>query len=613
MTSEPSQHGWQPTDRYEPTDEAPNSRGYGLFDAPAAPDEFPSFTPFSGSGRDSDAFPPDSDPAPASAFGGFPSDDLPAPSEWASQVSEHYVPAPAVMPIPGVRHDMETSPASWATTSDSFDPDPYPVPAADLDRDEPSGNAASSWAAFAAGDRSKGSSTSGAAWSDASAPAWEDHPLNESRRDEPSWGESSFAAAAAEQEAAKPVSPVVGSARVAAAAPLPSRVEPQEAAPSATPKPAGRVYGSATVAQPEPNEPSYAPPPPPMPAPAASGPVRASARASVSVAKPTPGEALPQTTRSSTVYGSAAAAPAQAPGGAPPPMGAAGLAAPHASAGLAAPHAAAPHAAGLAPGAAGVAAPGQAGLRPGRQHAFGDLLGPAGTEAPPAPPHAAPIPAQRGPAPAGQGMPGGPGMPGHAGPGQGMPGHGGPGQGGQGHSGQGGQGHGGPGQTGPGQAPYGAPPPPGGAPAPRASASVPSAGPASQTAFDQFKPATTDAPQQAEQPKPERKGRIIAGVLVGCVALLALAFGGLFLVDKIFNGPSFVVGDCVKQNDNVAVRAECTETGAFQVKAAVSTPAECQDQSQPHVQQKNQILCLAPVAATSNTGATPTPTASPNQ
>src|SRR5688572_3703458 len=132
MTSEPSQHGWQPADRYEPTDEAPNQRGFGLFDAPAAPDEFPVFTPYSGSGREGDAqFPPDSELASsAPSFPGFPSDDIaPAASEWASSLSDHYVPAPAVVPIPGIRHDPELSSPSWSTSSE-YDSDPYPVPAA---------------------------------------------------------------------------------------------------------------------------------------------------------------------------------------------------------------------------------------------------------------------------------------------------------------------------------------------------------------------------------------------------------------------------------------------------------------------------------------------------
>ncbi|HCU50069.1 MAG TPA: hypothetical protein DGG94_09760 [Micromonosporaceae bacterium] len=93
--------------------------------------------------------------------------------------------------------------------------------------------------------------------------------------------------------------------------------------------------------------------------------------------------------------------------------------------------------------------------------------------------------------------------------------------------------------------------------------------------------------------------------------MLAVAFGGLILIDKLFNGPVFVVGDCVRQSDGIAIKAECSESGAFEVKAAVSSPEQCQDQVQPHVQQKDQILCLAPAGPpiSANPTTTPQPTA----
>src|SRR5688500_5086528 len=110
MSSEPSQpSGWPPPAEWnEPADESGQQRGFGLFEAPPAPDEFPVFTPYSPAENDS-GFPLDSD-----GFAGFPSDTPSAPSEapdWGS--SDSYVPAPAVMPIPGVRHDSELSPPSW--------------------------------------------------------------------------------------------------------------------------------------------------------------------------------------------------------------------------------------------------------------------------------------------------------------------------------------------------------------------------------------------------------------------------------------------------------------------------------------------------------------------
>lgn len=123
-------------------------------------------------------------------------------------------------------------------------------------------------------------------------------------------------------------------------------------------------------------------------------------------------------------------------------------------------------------------------------------------------------------------------------------------------------------------------------------------------------------PPPVDEPKPERKGRIIVAVLVICVALLAAAFGGLILVDKLFNGTTFAVGDCVKQSDTAAVKADCGETGAFKVVASVSNPDQCQDQTQPHVQQGSQVLCLAPAASNSSDttpSSGPTPTATPTK
>jgi hypothetical protein len=116
------------------------------------------------------------------------------------------------------------------------------------------------------------------------------------------------------------------------------------------------------------------------------------------------------------------------------------------------------------------------------------------------------------------------------------------------------------------------------------------------------------APPQPEEAKPERKGRIIVGVLVICIALLAAAFGGLILIDKLFNGSTFAVGDCVKQSDTAAVKADCGESNAFKVTAVVTNPEQCQDQTQPHVQQGTQYFCLGPATNTTGNESTGTPT-----
>jgi hypothetical protein len=122
---------------------------------------------------------------------------------------------------------------------------------------------------------------------------------------------------------------------------------------------------------------------------------------------------------------------------------------------------------------------------------------------------------------------------------------------------------------------------------------------AQQAKFEQFAPQPQGARPAtgaiATEPKPERKGRLIVGVLVGCVALLAVAFGGLFLIYKLA-GPTFKVGDCVKQNGNDAVAASCTDEGAYKVVSSVKSADEC-DQTQPFVKLDDEILCLKPASA----------------
>jgi len=96
------------------------------------------------------------------------------------------------------------------------------------------------------------------------------------------------------------------------------------------------------------------------------------------------------------------------------------------------------------------------------------------------------------------------------------------------------------------------------------------------------------------EPKPERKVRLIFGVVIGCILLLAVAFGGLVLIDQLVR-PSFVVGDCVKQSPDKqeAVAAACTDEGAYKVVSSVGSADEC-DKEQPYVKIDNEILCLQP-------------------
>jgi hypothetical protein len=109
-------------------------------------------------------------------------------------------------------------------------------------------------------------------------------------------------------------------------------------------------------------------------------------------------------------------------------------------------------------------------------------------------------------------------------------------------------------------------------------------------------PPARPLPATATEAKPERKGRLIIGVLVGCATLLAVAFGGLVLIDKLV-GPPFVVGDCVKQSgDKKAIAAQCSDEGAYKVVSSVGSADDC-DKAQPYVKIDDEILCLQPAAA----------------
>ena len=66
MTSEvPQQSGWPPAEPQEKAGQAPQQSGFGLFEAPQAPDDFPIFTPYGA--------PPARDPQAPDAYG-FPPD-----------------------------------------------------------------------------------------------------------------------------------------------------------------------------------------------------------------------------------------------------------------------------------------------------------------------------------------------------------------------------------------------------------------------------------------------------------------------------------------------------------------------------------------------------------
>src|SRR5687767_7784293 len=124
MSETPQQHGWQPPDLNDPADAARQQRGFGVFEAPSVPDDFPAFTPYSSATAPrADEMPPDTELR--SSFPGYPSEE-----------SSSYVPAPAVVPIPGVQHEP-------------FPSEPVQPPSFQENLDPSRGAPAGSWAAFA--------------------------------------------------------------------------------------------------------------------------------------------------------------------------------------------------------------------------------------------------------------------------------------------------------------------------------------------------------------------------------------------------------------------------------------------------------------------------------
>jgi hypothetical protein len=133
-------------------------------------------------------------------------------------------------------------------------------------------------------------------------------------------------------------------------------------------------------------------------------------------------------------------------------------------------------------------------------------------------------------------------------------------------------------------------------PATHETSSWPAADP-EQGRFDQF---TAEAPvEKAEAPpKPVRKLPVMLAVLTAAVLLVALPMSIVWLMARP-SGDAFSVevGECVRKNGAVAVRAACGEAGAFQVVSKADTAGQCPDPGMPFVENptgggRTQVLCL---------------------
>jgi hypothetical protein len=125
--------------------------------------------------------------------------------------------------------------------------------------------------------------------------------------------------------------------------------------------------------------------------------------------------------------------------------------------------------------------------------------------------------------------------------------------------------------------------------------------------FDSFKPDAPEPPK-AEPPTPQvRNGRVLLGVLTAAVLILVVPLGGLWLLGKLRHDEApFIpeVGQCVRNEGDRPVSADCGAEGAFQVVSKVEQLEECPAPQQAHVvipasdSNPRQVLCLQPAPTT---------------
>jgi hypothetical protein len=116
-------------------------------------------------------------------------------------------------------------------------------------------------------------------------------------------------------------------------------------------------------------------------------------------------------------------------------------------------------------------------------------------------------------------------------------------------------------------------------------------------------------PFQAEQPnriKPSsgsghvRMLPVLLSVVIGAILLVGIAIGIVWLISRGSDSNFDVgAGDCVRRSGNTAVKASCSDSGAYKVVSVADTREQCADKNQPYVLNptkdgKTQVLCLTP-------------------
>jgi hypothetical protein len=109
-------------------------------------------------------------------------------------------------------------------------------------------------------------------------------------------------------------------------------------------------------------------------------------------------------------------------------------------------------------------------------------------------------------------------------------------------------------------------------------------------------------PAQAAPPVPARKNRrplVIALVVTAVLVLLAIAGTGVVMALNNAGASTFAVNSCVKKEGSAAVKASCSDGGAYTIVSKVDRQEDCPDPNQPfvvleHRGEKDQVLCLRP-------------------
>jgi hypothetical protein len=102
-------------------------------------------------------------------------------------------------------------------------------------------------------------------------------------------------------------------------------------------------------------------------------------------------------------------------------------------------------------------------------------------------------------------------------------------------------------------------------------------------------------------PRKSRRALVMSLVIVAVVFLLAVAGTGIVVALNQAGGTTFAVNSCVKQSGDQAVKANCSDSGAFTVMSKVDRQESCADPNQPfivlqHKGSKDQVLCLRPAS-----------------